>query len=246
MPNGQCTVSDCTTTGRLRGGLCGACYQWSQKNPGADPAGRPRPTRAPADGQCTVTEADTKCIKAHLAHGMCSMHLKRSDAHGNPLTTLTRAKGTLLVDLTAAAFAETDDCIFLAGYASRPSVPFNGVTMFASRAVWIIRYGDPGPDCVLHTCNGGSGKHGCINIRHLMTGTKARNTQDSVNSGTWRSGNLRGEQIGNSVLTEAQAAEVLRRWTAGGVTQKALASEYGVSRALLSLLVNGKRWAHLG
>lgn len=171
------------------------------------------------------------------------MHLMRERIHGDPLVTKTRAKGTLLDDLCAAAFSETDACVILDGYASRPSVPFNGVTMFASRAVWIIRHGDPGKLLVRHTCNGGSGEHGCINIGHLILGDKAANVQDAVDAGRWVVSSRSGEDVPTHVLTAGQVKTIRERWAAGGVTQKAMATEYGVSRATISLICNGKRWS---
>src|SRR5690606_7024649 len=105
---------------------------------------RPRVTPAPADGQCTVVESGVKCTRAHSSHGMCRLHRDRQRLYGDPLLSRKRVHGALLEDLKAAAYATTDECLFLAGYSGRPSVPFQGVTMFASRAVWIIRHGDPG------------------------------------------------------------------------------------------------------
>ena len=46
-------------------------------------------------------------------------------------------------------------------------------------------------------------------------------------------------------LTDATALEILGRLTVGGVTQHALAVEYGVSDAAISLLVHGDTWKHL-
>ncbi|MFE9127826.1 hypothetical protein ACFYOF_20865 [Streptomyces sp. NPDC007148] len=173
------------------------------------------------------------------------MHFRRGRIHGDPLITATRAKRTLVNDLRAAAYATTDECVFLDGYAIRPSVPFEGKIMFASRVVWIIRHGDPGEAHVLHRCNGGSGAHGCINIRHLYLGDKAQNRLDAVQAGRLVIKPRRGEECTSAVLTERQVRTIRERWAARDVTQKALAAEHGVSRALLSMIVNGKRWAHL-
>jgi hypothetical protein len=42
-------------------------------------------------------------------------------------------------------------------------------------------------------------------------------------------------------LSDEQVAEILRRWNAGGVYQHELAAEFGVSQALVSNIVTGKR-----
>lgn len=245
MAHGTCSIEDCDRTGRLKRGLCSGCYQWSQKNPGKDPTGRMRLGSAPDDGQCTVIENGAKCTKAHAARGMCNMHHLRNKVHGDPLTTVTRPNGVLDNDLQAAAHATTDECVFLDGYASRPSVRVQGVMSFASRVVWTIRHGDPGEANVLHNCNGGSGASGCINIRHLYLGTKSRNVQDAVEAGRMTHPGLRGQKSTTAVLTEAQVRTIRERWAAGGVTQKAMAAEYGVSRATVCLAISGKNWAHL-
>jgi hypothetical protein len=92
--------------------------------------------------------------------------------------TPQRAKNTVMPFLKAAAQATTDDCIDLTGYANRPTVQLNGVSMWASRAVWILAHGDPGDLHVLHTCH--RGVEGCVNIRHLRLGGDADNHRDRV------------------------------------------------------------------
>lgn len=75
------------------------------------------------------------------------------------------------------------------------------------------------------------------NIRY---GTQAENIADKVTHGTM----ARGERNGNAKLTDAQAAEILRRvraGEAGGV----LAKEFGVDRNTVGLLKNGRSRRHL-
>ncbi|MFF4900438.1 hypothetical protein [Streptomyces sp. NPDC001068] len=95
--------------------------------------------------------------------------------------TPQRSKNTVLPFLKAAARATTDECIDLTGYAGRPVVRLNGKGMWASRAVWILAYGDPGDLHVLHTCH--RGIEGCLNIRHLRLGDDADNHRDRVAAG---------------------------------------------------------------
>lgn len=59
----------------------------------------------------------------------------------------------------------------------------------AHRIAWILERG-PIPDglCVLHTCNGGSGGHGCVNPAHAYLGTKKQNTADMCRAGRARGG----------------------------------------------------------
>ena len=48
---------------------------------------------------------------------------------------------------------------------------------------------------------------------------------------------------GNARLSQQEADEVRRRYAAGGVTQRALAAEYGVSQNTIGCIVRIERWA---
>lgn len=56
---------------------------------------------------------------------------------------------------------------------------------------------------------------------------------------------VRGENHGQARLTEAQVVELRRRYAAGGVTQRVLAEELGVTPRAIALIVRGQRWRHL-
>lgn len=220
-------------------GVCKACKQWSDRNGGVGPAGRfaAREVRT-----CEVVEDGKRCGRPHRRKGMCSKHEQRARAHGSPLATLNRPKGKLQADLRAAAYADSYDCIYLDGYSSRPVVPYEGKSLKASRAVWIIRYGDPGPSLLVrHICNGGSGEFGCINIRHLCLGTAAENSMDMVVNGR----SLRGEAQPAARLERHQVRTIRLLYATRGVTQKELADRFGVSPNAVSLLIRRKTWAWL-
>jgi len=55
---------------------------------------------------------------------------------------------------------------------------------------------------------------------------------------------LRGSQIGNAKLTEAQVV-LIRQALAVGIRQCALAQTYGVSDSTVSLIARGKTWRHV-
>jgi plasmid stability protein len=86
-------------------------------------------------------------------------------------------------------------------------------------------------EVVMHTCDVPL----CCNPNHLRAGTQAQNLADCAR----KRRNARGESHGSSKLSEADVREILR---AVGVTQRALARRYGVSEAIISLIVNRKRW----
>lgn len=177
---GQCSVGDCPNNGRLINGYCTSCYHWMRDNPGKDPYGRTRRTRSPKDGACTVIVDGVKCGEAHYGKGMCRKHYMRARVHGCPLAApQQRTPAEVQAFLVAAATATSDECVIAPGR-SRPVAHFGGKMMQAARVVWMIAHGDPGELHVLHTCNGGSGSHGCINVRHLYLDTHQRNMQDKL------------------------------------------------------------------
>lgn len=55
---------------------------------------------------------------------------------------------------------------------------------------------------------------------------------------------LRGE-ANHSKLTEDQVREIRRRYAAGGVTQQALADEFGVSNPTCNLIIRRIKWKHV-
>lgn len=54
----------------------------------------------------------------------------------------------------------------------------------------------------------------------------------------------RGEKNGRAKLTEDEVVNI-RAYYHAGRTQQSLATEYGVSKMLISLIVRRKKWAHV-
>lgn len=160
-----------------------------------------------------------------------------------------RPKGAALAELLAASKAATDDCIILEMW--RPGVRhvrFRGRTTPGSRAVWTLAHGDPGAQHVLHTCNGGSGAHGCINIRHLYLGDAARNHRDKVAVGRFVS--TVGSANGRTTLSEDDVREIRRRYVRGTHQTNpgnavALSREFGIDRCTLLDITSGRTWKHV-
>lgn len=96
----------------------------------------------------------------------------------------------------------------------------------------------PIPDgfVVLHTCDNPA----CCNPSHLKVGTQAQNLNDMAQKG--RSG--RGERARHAKLTTEQimAMRAMRR---RGCSQRELSLAFGVSRSAVSMILAGKRWAHI-
>lgn len=225
---------------------CSACYEWSRKREWADPSERTRHATARPGAICDLDG----CNLPHKALGYCTDHYRQHQTHGDPTIRVKRRHGDLETEIHAAAHASTNECIILTGFSERPRVTLaslGGKTHQASRAVWITRHGDPGPDRhVLHTCNGGSGDAGCINIRHLYLDDHARNMRDKVIAGRSLKGrtDLRGEVQGNAILTEENVLEA-RRLYAEGTGTRALAERYGVAQATMKDVVQRRSWRHI-
>ena len=97
----------------------------------------------------------------------------------------------------------------------------------------------PLPDdaLVCHECDNPP----CINPAHLYLGTQGDNMGDAYRRGR----TARGERQGGHVLTEEEVLRILVRYRGGGVTQRALAAEYGVTQAAVNKIVLRRNWAHI-
>lgn len=252
MPDRTCATPRCNNTNtphRARigsGHWCISCLDHWRRHDGDDPAGRKG--LRPVANSCVVIEDGKRCGQdiVHKAHGWCDMHRSLARNNGSPTARQRTRGGGLLALVHAAAKATDDDCIIPTGWGQRPIVKLNGVMTPGARAVWKIVHGDPGTLSVLHTCNGGSGVHGCISIRHLYLGDAAQNSRDMVEAGR----SLQGEQHRMHVLTEDDVHEIRRRHVRGTGpydrgNSRDLAEEFGVCPTTIRRAVNGRTWTHL-
>lgn len=90
---------------------------------------------------------------------------------------------------------------------------------------------------VLHTCD----TPGCHNDAHWFLGTNKENVADKWAKGRGVVPHLWGERHGATKLTDAAVLEICTRYNNGGVTQKALALEFGVSQPQIHNIVHGRR-----
>jgi DNA invertase Pin-like site-specific DNA recombinase len=89
---------------------------------------------------------------------------------------------------------------------------------------------------------------------HLVLGTRQDNVADMMAKGRQASTPVmsaamkqkaaRGERNGMAFLSAEQVAEMRTRYEQGGVLQKELAAEYGVSRSAVQLVLSGAVWQH--
>lgn len=91
----------------------------------------------------------------------------------------------------------------------------------------------------LHRCDNPP----CVNPSHLWVGDNAENMADKRAKGRSSNGESRnGERHPMAKLTAAQVADLRVRYAAGGIGQRALAREFGLSQAQVSNIVSGARW----
>jgi hypothetical protein len=110
-----------------------------------------------------------------------------------------------------------------------------GKMKFAHRASYAAHHGPiPSGMHVLHRCDNPS----CVNPEHLFLGTHIQNMADKREKGRQARGTLNGF----CKLSEADVTEIR---VAKGVTQRVLASEYGICQAQIWRIRSGKQWVHL-
>ncbi len=122
---------------------------------------------------------------------------------------------------------------------------FSGHLRRAHRVAWIMANG-PIPDglWVLHRCDNPP----CVRLDHLFLGTAQDNTTDMWTKGRGVAHHdphpINGERHHMTTLTEEQVRSIrLRR--GNGERGRALAKEYGVAEATVSMIVNRKTWVHV-
>ena len=188
------------------------------------------------------------CNRETYARGWCSMHYQRWLKHGNPETNLSpeRPRGMTKAELVAyhVGRAKPDgECLLTVGTKTNGY----GMTKFGGRACGIHRLvlevelgrSLEREEYALHRCH----RRACINPEHIYLGDHQQNMRDKVEAG--RSHSTPGEAHWKAILTEAQVMEIRRRYRDGGVFQRELAAEYGVSRGAISFITAGSSWSHL-
>lgn len=109
----------------------------------------------------------------------------------------------------------------------------NGKGIDAHRASWLIHNGEiPEGMCVLHKCDNPS----CVNPAHLFLGTHLDNTLDMFAKGR--------ANCPPRKLSHEQVQEIRLRHKEGRGTCNGMAAEYGISNAMISMILRGKRRTH--
>lgn len=92
--------------------------------------------------------------------------------------------------------------------------------------------------CVCHSCD----NRRCVNPAHLFAGTHAENNADRDAKGRTVLGRKHfGSEHVNAKLSEDDVAAI----RSARDTQRAISARFGVSRSLVGLIRQGKRWPHM-
>jgi hypothetical protein len=175
------------------------------------------------------------CDKPVLARGLCSMHYTRLRNHGSPDVVLSPRNEA---QKFLASLVATSECViwpFKSAYRSGyGAVTFGGKLTGAHRAVCQIHHGPPpSPNShAAHAC----GVKLCVNPAHIRWASPQENEADKVKAGTAPI----GEANGCAKLTSLQVAQI--RKSKGAATQEALASQFGVSRRAIGMILNNETW----
>lgn len=91
-------------------------------------------------------------------------------------------------------------------------------------------------------CCHGDGDPANNRLGNLRWDTQSENMKDAVRHGTQWSPGLKGEENGNSRLTEKQVEEIRSMYASGEYTQKGLGNQFGVSQTMIFYIVSRKQW----
>ena len=151
-------------------------------------------------------------------------------------------KATPIEDRFWLYVSKTDDCWLWTGMIRQGSgygMIRWGRMQSAHRVSWQLRYG-PIPDGmhVLHHCDVPL----CVRPDHLFLGTHTENMRDAA-----RKARFHREGVKNNAarLTEDQVQAIRSKYAAGGISQQALADQYGIGQASVSRIVRRANWDHL-
>ena len=117
---------------------------------------------------------------------------------------------------------------------------FNGITYRAHRVAYLLEFGAFAENLLIcHSCD----NRLCVRPTHLFLGTPGMNAADRSNKG--RTAKSMYESNGNHKLTKRQVMAIRKQYKRGDVFQRELATQYGVSEATVSYVINEGRWKGL-
>jgi hypothetical protein len=115
----------------------------------------------------------------------------------------------------------------------------HGQTVFAHRYAYTVSTGEiPAGLFIMHACD----VPACVNPSHLRPGTHADNMADMACKGrASRIPRVQGDDHPKTKISEADVAEIRRRYRSVRGEVAALAAEFGVHRATIHAIATGRR-----
>ena len=195
--------------------------------------------RLPKAGNCSVQG----CTFDVFAASLCSKHYSRNARHGSPKSGGTD-KGALKQWVLDHVGYTGTGCLIWPFSGSSDGQGYghlyvDGKTVRAHRYMCTLAHGvapSPSHDAA-HSC--GQGHTGCIHPQHLRWATRIENVADMVAHGTA----LRGSKAPWAKLSDDDVRFIRKK--SGLIRQKDLAEMFGVSKSLVGMIQQRKRWAYL-
>jgi len=107
----------------------------------------------------------------------------------------------------------------------------------------VLQTFNPNSNCDILECNHKNGIKNDNNILNLEWVTKKQNLQHSKDNNLQYV--LRGEEVGNSVLTSIKVLEIRSKFIPRKYSRTKLAKEYGVSEATIKDVLYKRSWKHI-
>ena len=187
------------------------------------------------------------CGEEVIARGLCCRHYHRLRRYGNPLKIFRRPPGMTLeeaVEYELGRAVRDGDCLITQG--SRYPSGYGRLIMgrrhhALSRLVLERKLGRRlrRDEVTRHLCHNPP----CIEPRHFVPVSRADIAKDTINAD--RQSCVRGEAHPNAKLVDQLVREIRARYAAGGISQRELADEMGISRGALQRVVDREGWSHV-
>ena len=195
---------------------------------------------------CTIPGCESKLI----ARGLCAKHYQRARVRGElhahsplprpriPLVDRFRSIGWTVTPQGCWEWNGARNGRNYGQINSGDRTPSGFMKpILAHRVAWEMENGPiTGDLAVCHKCDNPP----CVNPGHLFLGTKHENNTDMAR----KRRTLNGERRPQAKLTDAEVDEIRERYAAGGISQKDLGAQYGVSGSAVSAIVNYRRRKH--
>lgn len=181
-----------------------------------------------------ITGKPSLVARRRFCSHVCAYQSRRDDPREHAPRLDLWARFWVRVDVSGTCWNWTGG-VFGGGYGS---VKINGINYGAHQVAFELFIGVIPPGLfVLHTCD----NRRCVNPSHLFLGTNADNIADMVQ----KQRHSHGSGHPDAKLDERSVSDIRQRWEHGGITQVALAAEYGVAPSTIRGVLRRVNWKHV-